>query len=76
MNPEEPHDCCIPDQWRKMPLSAPVWVWLLYVVLISFLMWIGARDAFGGLLAPMLTAMFSFQFWTYASWRGLQRQHE
>lgn len=56
----------VPDQFSKTPLSAPAWMWVAYMLLIVVLALIE------GLLV-IVAAMFSFQFWTYATWRGAWR---
>lgn len=54
----------------RVPISAPVWMWLAYGFLL-LLLGIGGTIAKMYPLYPVLfTAAFSFQFWTYAVWRG------
>lgn len=57
----------VPDQFSKTPISAPVWLWVSYWLLMVFLILAG-----GGIYA-VFTVMFSAQFWTYVTWRGAWR---
>lgn len=54
----------------RVPLSAPVWVWVLYVGFVLLMAVGGTAAGFYPLYPVIFTALFSFQFWTYAIWRG------
>jgi hypothetical protein len=53
---------------RDVPLSAPVWLWVAYGVVLVVL-----SVTLGTPAGVMFTAAFSFQFWTFAAWRGQRR---
>lgn len=55
------------DSFRRMPLSAPTWLWWAYTLFIVGLCFLASDPT------PFLAAAFSFQFWTYAAWRGSKR---
>lgn len=55
------------QRWSEMSLSAPVWVWGLYGLLIV------GFCVLSGDVWPVFAAAFSFQFWTFAAWRGRVR---
>lgn len=60
------------EPWARMPLSAPVWLWLVYAATVLGL-GVMAHEGFG-FTACILTAAYSFQFWTFAAHRGQQRR--
>jgi hypothetical protein len=56
---------------RTSPLSAPAWVWALYLLIlfgITFITWPV------GVVAVLFTCVFSFQFWSFCSHRGITRE--
>lgn len=61
-----------PPRLYDMPISAPVWVWLIYAGIITYLG--TTTGSIMGFLAVCFAAAFSFQFWTFACWRGLRRK--
>lgn len=63
----------IPARLSKTPISAPLWVWLLYGAML-LVMCVMART--WPIPAVLFTAGFSFQFWTFAVWRGFCRRQE
>ena len=53
-----------------MQLSAPVWAWLGYAFTICAL---GVMTgSVSGFFVVCLASGLSFQFWTFASWRGMR----
>jgi hypothetical protein len=58
------------DRFARSPLSAPAWLWILY---FAGMVWLSVQ-AGAGWWCVTFAAMFSFQFWTFASWRGTRRQ--
>jgi hypothetical protein len=63
----------LPPLW-KMPLSAPRWVWAAYLLLIACMAVLAIMGGAFGLFAIVATTVFSFQFWTFACWRGMVRR--
>ena len=64
----------VPPSLAKMPLRYNVWIGLAYLGVV-----IGLGIIAGGLqgvMCTVLVAMFSFQFWTYACWRGITKAAE
>lgn len=60
--------------WSRMPLSAPRWMWALYVLAMVVLAAIA--QAGWGLFAVAITAQLSFLFWTIVAHRGMTRARE
>jgi hypothetical protein len=64
-----------PRYLKDQPLSAPVWMWIgygLFCLGIAFLI----DNGLGALFGVLFVVMFSFQFWSFATWRGSRRAYE
>ncbi len=59
----------------NLPLSVPVWGWLLYLLLLSWLTVMAGREL-RDVIAIMFTAAFTFQFFWACALRGLWKQRE
>lgn len=64
---------CGASTWARLPLSAPGWMWALYLVLLVWLGFFGWDGGLSAVAAVVFAAGFSFQFWTLSAWRGQVR---
>jgi len=58
--------------FKDTPISAPAWLWLAYLGILVGIGWLSWPD---GAAAVVYTAIFSFQFWTFATFRGITRRY-
>lgn len=67
-----------PENAVNIPLARTPQVYRIVVLAIylAAVVWLGLlAGGTAGLLACVLTAGLSFQFWTYATWRGLTKHY-